>query len=163
MIQLLNGLDTLYANISSLSHLWLLHLSLSTSRRIWGLRAVWVSTWMKHHTNASNPVYVRRVYPSALAFSLCHCTDTHIYVFPLALALSIHNKQTNGHVVSGVVYLLFKRYATLGNEKTIELFSCTPSHIYALWRSSSKFIVLYLDSRTSSRPWDMKCSCGVTK
>lgn len=35
-------------------------------------------------------------------------------------------------VVSGVAYLLLKRDAPLGNEKTIELFSCNPSHIYVL-------------------------------
>jgi hypothetical protein len=59
-------------------------------------------------------VYVRRVDPSDLAFSLHH-TDTHILVFPLALALSIHNKQhpmvpvtvTSGHVYDDVPRLLF--------------------------------------------------------
>jgi hypothetical protein len=42
-----------------------------------------------------NPVYVSRVDPSVLVFSLSlhDYTDTHIYAFPLALTLSIHNKQ----------------------------------------------------------------------
>ena len=35
-------------------------------------------------------------------------------------------------VVSGVVYLFFKRDTRPANEKTIELFTCNLSHIYAL-------------------------------
>ena len=75
------------ASITSRTHT---HPSHSQTSRLFNSNLVSIC---RCSSSPSNPVYARRIDSSTLVL-VFHLTGTHIFVFSIDLALSIHNKQT---------------------------------------------------------------------